>query len=238
MTLTLERSWAGGSPPEKLPLFFKAEGRTVSVLTLYSTMATKPDVGGGPDQLTFVRYETPTTILIQFADGLTAKVNLEVLGLDLARLRVFTAKVFPGGTAIEIDDVDGEPVLIDSAAARAQVDPQYAAELDRVVTAVRDPHGQGSRVVVIDSVAPEPYRLASRVQAVVRPEEDGFVASFPDAGIHASGETQQEAVANLKDMMVLVYRCLSEEPAERLGSGPARQLSVLRNYLIPETGHV
>jgi len=91
--------------------------------------------------------------------------------------------------------------------------------------------------VTIDSVAPEPYKLRRPFTATVQSDSPGFVASFPEASIHASGETQDEAIANLKDMIVLVYRCLSGEPADRLGDGPAQQLAVLRKYLVAETRH-
>jgi hypothetical protein len=85
--------------------------------------------------------------------------------------------------------------------------------------------------VPITTFAPEPYELIKAMKAVVQPVEDEFVATFFDANINASGGTQQDAVANLKDMMLGLLEVLEEEPADKLGKEPARQLAVLREFI-------
>lgn len=85
--------------------------------------------------------------------------------------------------------------------------------------------------VPITTFAPEPYELIKEIKAVVQPVEDEFVATFFDANINASGGTQQDAVANLKDIMLGLLEVLEEEPEAKLGKEPARQLAILREFI-------
>lgn len=86
-------------------------------------------------------------------------------------------------------------------------------------------------IVPIDSLEPAPYIIRKPFHAVLRPCDNGFVASFYDANINASGETRGEAVLNLKDMIIAVYSTLKAHPKRCLGSEPKRQLSVLRSLI-------
>ena len=88
-------------------------------------------------------------------------------------------------------------------------------------------------VVPIGTFAPEPFSLREPIWAVVQPVDDGFVATFFDANISTSGDTQEEAAANLKDLILDIYLDLEKEPAERLGPEPKRQLAVLKSITGP-----
>ena len=57
------------------------------------------------------------------------------------------------------------------------------------------------------------------------------VATFFDANINASGETPQDAIANLKDMLIALYERLGKEPRRNLGKGPSQQLAVLQQIM-------
>lgn len=81
-------------------------------------------------------------------------------------------------------------------------------------------------VVPIATFAPEPFDLLGEIHAVVQPDGESFVASLFEANVNASGDTQQDAIANLKDMILATFETLKNEP--KLGKGPARQLAVLR----------
>ena len=83
----------------------------------------------------------------------------------------------------------------------------------------------------IETFAPEPYRLLKPIPVVVQQDSEGFRASFMDAGIHTSGDTQQEAYSNVKELILDVFDSLRTLPASRLGPKPARQLAVLREFL-------
>jgi predicted RNase H-like HicB family nuclease len=63
---------------------------------------------------------------------------------------------------------------------------------------------------------------------VVQPADSGFVATFFDANVSMSGETQEEAVDNLRGLLVDLLEDLQSEPAEHLGPEPRRQLHALK----------
>ncbi len=68
---------------------------------------------------------------------------------------------------------------------------------------------------------------------MIRPVGDGFVATFFDANVNASGDTESEAFENLKDMLVATFTEFRRLGEERLGAEPARQLAVLKRFLPP-----
>ena len=61
------------------------------------------------------------------------------------------------------------------------------------------PHA--STIVPISTLAPEPFKLIKPFYAVLQQDGDGFIASFFDANISASGETDIESVGNLKEVI-------------------------------------
>ncbi len=86
-------------------------------------------------------------------------------------------------------------------------------------------------VVPINTFAPEPYELLKTFFVSVHSVEGGFEASWYDANIHTSGENEEEAVSNLKSLILDFFDSLSKEPPERLGVEPKRQLSVINSYI-------
>ena len=85
--------------------------------------------------------------------------------------------------------------------------------------------------VPIETLAPEPYEVLKPFHAVIQAVEDEYVASFFDANLNASGATQDEALANLKDVIVMVFESLTAHEPDQLGRGPARQLEVLKEFV-------
>jgi len=91
---------------------------------------------------------------------------------------------------------------------------------------------QASLTVPIQSFSPEPVELVKPLNVVVQRADEDFTASFFDANINASGETEEEAVSNLKDMIVATFELLSRSlSAHQLGPGPRKQLGVLSQFL-------
>ncbi len=90
--------------------------------------------------------------------------------------------------------------------------------------------GPGLQVPVTTFV-PEPYDVRKTIIVTIRPDETGFVASFFDANIHASGDIEEEALRNLKSLILDVFDSLCAEPTGKLGPEPKRQLKVLREFL-------
>lgn len=82
-------------------------------------------------------------------------------------------------------------------------------------------------VVPITTFAPEPFEVLRPMSVVIQPLGDEHLATFFDANINASGETQEEAFANLKDVLLGTFQMLERMPESQLGPGPKRQRAVL-----------
>ena len=88
-----------------------------------------------------------------------------------------------------------------------------------------------SIMVPIQSLAPEPYKVLQPLTVVVTEADEGYEAAFFDASIFASGDTEEDAVSNLKGTMIDTYERLSELKESQLGPGPTRQKQVLDSYI-------
>jgi len=86
---------------------------------------------------------------------------------------------------------------------------------------------QRSLWVPIESFQPEPYEILRPITAVVTPIEDGFEAGLFDANLFSTGDTEVEALDNLKSMIVETYSALEELGDSQLGPGPLRQKKIL-----------
>ena len=86
-------------------------------------------------------------------------------------------------------------------------------------------------VVPIDTLAPEPLGVVHAFHVTVEPYENEYRASFLDANLSAFGETRNEAVWNLKDIIAASFGMLIDVGDEKLGPGPARQLKVLQEFI-------
>jgi len=90
---------------------------------------------------------------------------------------------------------------------------------------------QKSVHVPVATFAPEPFEVIKDFSVVVQPEEESFVATLFDANISSSGETQEEAVANLKDLILMVFQGFENEDDRELGPAMIRQKHVLQNLI-------
>ncbi|SRR6266851_48246 len=105
------------------------------------------------------------------------------------------------------------------------------ALLDVLKKLDRSAQTQHSLWIPIESFAPEPYDVLRPLTAVVTPVEDGFEAGLFDASIFASGDTEAEAVDNLKSVVLETYEALEELGDSRLGPGPLKQKRALSNFI-------
>jgi predicted RNase H-like HicB family nuclease len=85
----------------------------------------------------------------------------------------------------------------------------------------------------IESFSPEPYRLMIPPLRVVVVEKNiegsvYYIASHHHSNIHASGDSQYEAIENLKSAMLDIFEILNAEPKERLGIKAKHQLALLQ----------
>lgn len=93
--------------------------------------------------------------------------------------------------------------------------------------------GQIPVTVTIETLEPEPFHLKRPIRVLIQPSGEEYVASFLDAGISTSGISQQNVLENLKDLLIDMFLDLNEEPAERLGPIPQRQLAILSSLIVP-----
>jgi hypothetical protein len=87
-----------------------------------------------------------------------------------------------------------------------------------------------SIVVPVETMAPEPFILRRPFQIVLRPADGEYLATFFDANIGIGGATEEEAINNLKALIVDTFDQLEHNEAI-LGPEPTRQLVVLRELL-------
>jgi len=88
-----------------------------------------------------------------------------------------------------------------------------------------------TKTVPINTLAPEPYELLRPILVAVQPTEGGFEVGWFDANIHTTGENEEEAVANLKSLILDFFDSFSREPTEKLGPEPKRQLAVIKQFV-------
>lgn len=86
-------------------------------------------------------------------------------------------------------------------------------------------------LVPIESLAPEPYDVVKPFHAVVRYQNEQYIASFFDANLSASGDTQAEAVFNLKDIIAGTFDIVTILEESKLGPGPLQQRKVLEEFI-------
>jgi len=88
-----------------------------------------------------------------------------------------------------------------------------------------------TKIIPIDSFAPEPYVVLKPILIAVQATEEEFEASWFDANIHFSGGNEEEAVTNLKGFILDCFDNFSSKTPDKLGPEPIRQLAVMRGYI-------
>jgi hypothetical protein len=85
--------------------------------------------------------------------------------------------------------------------------------------------------VSITTFAPEPYELLRPISIVIEGQPEGFTASFVEANINASGDTEHEAINMVKDTILMAYERLVPKDDESLGPGPLKQKQILMSLI-------
>jgi hypothetical protein len=86
-------------------------------------------------------------------------------------------------------------------------------------------------VVPLTTLSPSPFQITRQIPVTIEGDGEDFTATFTEANISASGETEADAIANFKESLVSTYAFLESLPATERGPLPARQWEVLRNAL-------
>jgi hypothetical protein len=90
---------------------------------------------------------------------------------------------------------------------------------------------KSGKTVFIATLAPEPYVLKKLLPVYLESDGDSVMATFFDANISISSETEDEAFDDLKSIILDTFDCLDAEPPAQLGPEPLRQLAVLRDFI-------
>lgn len=86
-------------------------------------------------------------------------------------------------------------------------------------------------VVPLTTLHPEPYALKHPISVVVVDIDDEYQASFFEANLYASGDTEHEAIENLKSVVLDTFDDLSAAPDSELGPAPRKQKELLTYFI-------
>jgi hypothetical protein len=86
-------------------------------------------------------------------------------------------------------------------------------------------------VVPLTTLAPRSLRMLQPIPVTIEGDGEQFTATFTEANVSASGETEADAIANFKDSLLSSYEVLSHMPASKLGPLPSRQWTVLQSVV-------
>ena len=85
----------------------------------------------------------------------------------------------------------------------------------------------------IASFEPERYLLRRPIPVHLQSSGDQFIATFFDANITSSGDSEEEAFSNLKELILDTFDFFGDQEPSTLGPIPLRQMSVLREFIEP-----
>jgi hypothetical protein len=105
------------------------------------------------------------------------------------------------------------------------------SRMDMLMAEIEEIRNAKTFVVPLTTLAHEPLQMKLNIPATVEGNGEEFTATFSEANVSASGETEADAIANLKGSLVATYEFLESLPENERGPLPARQWEVLRNVL-------
>jgi hypothetical protein len=83
----------------------------------------------------------------------------------------------------------------------------------------------------VDTFAPEPYRVTAPFTIDLADEGQELIASWLEANLHASRETQEQAFNDLKAGVLDTFDRLERLGDDELGPGPRKQKRILRSHI-------
>lgn len=109
---------------------------------------------------------------------------------------------------------------------------QFATK-QQTTTRVEQRPNKKTELRIIARLDPGEIEVTDDIPVIVKavgPEFDNFIASFSLANINASGETQEDAMRNLREVLSVrfLHYCDNES---KLGREPRRQLAMMRQHL-------
>jgi hypothetical protein len=86
-------------------------------------------------------------------------------------------------------------------------------------------------IVTITTLYPDPFRLLRDLPVNLEIDEDDCVATWYEANISASAESEGDAIAYFKAQLVSAFVLFESTPESEMGPLPLRQWSVLRQSI-------
>jgi hypothetical protein len=86
-------------------------------------------------------------------------------------------------------------------------------------------------VVPLSTLSPAPYQITQQIPVTIEGDGEEFTATFTEANISASGETEADAIANFKDSLLSCYQLLEKKTPDQLGPLPTRQWTVIKGVV-------
>lgn len=76
-----------------------------------------------------------------------------------------------------------------------------------------------------------PWKLIKPIPVTVSMVDTDCIASFVEADLHTSGDSPDDAILNLKSMLMDLFQILSAHKPTELGPGPKKQLDTLKQFV-------
>jgi hypothetical protein len=73
--------------------------------------------------------------------------------------------------------------------------------------------------------------MVEQIPVTIEGDGEDFTATFVEANVSASGETEADAIANFKDSLLSSFEILEGMSADDLGPLPSRQWAILHNVV-------
>lgn len=104
---------------------------------------------------------------------------------------------------------------------------QLTTEMEELKEEVRRLCRTRTFVVPLTTLAPAPFQITQQIPVTIEGDGEEFTATFAEANISASGETEADAIANFKDSLVSSFELLERKGPMELGPLPTRQWRIL-----------
>ena len=92
-------------------------------------------------------------------------------------------------------------------------------------------HQLRTYVVPLATLTPEPFQMTQQIPVTIEGDGEDFTATFVEANVSASGETEADAIANFKESLLSSYELLENLSPNQMGPLPTRQWEILQNVV-------
>jgi hypothetical protein len=106
-----------------------------------------------------------------------------------------------------------------------------AREMEELKEEIRQLCRMRTFVVPLTTLPPGPLRITEHIPVTIEGNGEEFTATFTEANISASGETEADAIANFKESLISSFELLEKKNPAELGPLPTRQWGILTSVI-------